>query len=68
MKEGGWASSLTQDTKLTPAVVEECVKLYQKFVKEFNQFLKTKDLPEVEGGEPKGSAHYYQKDLKDSPS
>lgn len=65
--EGGWASSLTQNTKLTPAVVEECVKLYQKFVKEFNQFLKTKDLPEVEAGEPKGSAHYYQKDLKDSP-
>lgn len=67
LKEGGWASSLTQDTKLTPKVVEECVKLYQKFVREFNQFLKTKNLPEVEAGEPKGSSHYYQKDLKDNP-
>lgn len=65
--EGGWASTLTQDTKLTPAVVKECVALYDKFVKQFNQFLKNKGLPEVEAGEPKGSAHYYQKDLKDNP-
>ena len=65
--EGGWASTLTQDTKLTPAVVKECMALYDKFVKQFNQFLKNKDLPEVEAGEPKGSAHYYQKDLKDNP-
>lgn len=67
LSEGGWASNLTQDTKLTPEVVKECVVLYDKFVKDFNKFLKTKDLPEVEAGEPKGSAHYYEKDLKDNP-
>lgn len=65
--EGGWASSLTQDTKLTPEVVRECVGLYDRFVSDFNRFLKSKDEPEVEAGEPIGSAHYYERDAKETP-
>ena len=65
--EGGWASSLTQDTKLTPEVVKECVGLYKKFVSDFNKFLKGKGEEEVEEGEPIGSAHYYERDAKETP-
>jgi hypothetical protein len=65
--EGGWASTLTQDTKLTPEVVRECVQLYKKFVSDFNQFLKSKGEPEIEEGDPIGSAYYYERDAKENP-
>lgn len=65
--EGGWASKLTQDTKLTPDVVQECVSLYNKFVEDFNKHLKTKQLPEVEAGKAVGSSAYWEKDLKENP-
>lgn len=65
--EGGWASSLTQDTKLTPEVVGQCVRLYGEFVSDFNEFLRDKGEPEVEVGEPIGSAHYYERDAKENP-
>jgi hypothetical protein len=63
--EGGWSSKLTQDTKLTPPVVEECLKLYEKFIKDFNRYLATKKLPQVEAGKPVGSSAYYKKDSPD---
>lgn len=65
--EGGWASSITQDTKLTPEVVGQCVQLYGEFVSDFNEFLREKGESEVEVGEPIGSAHYYERDAKENP-
>jgi hypothetical protein len=65
--EGGWSSKLTQDTRLTPAVVEECVYLYDKFVKDFNKYLVSKGLAEVQAGKPVGSSAYFKKDLQDNP-
>jgi len=65
--EGGWSSQLTQNTRLTPSVVEECVYLYQKFVDDFNSYLKSKNLPEVQAGKPVGSSAYFKKDIQDYP-
>jgi hypothetical protein len=66
--EGGYASTLTQGTKITPAVVELVVEtVFPKFVEQLNQFLKTKNLPPVQGGGPVGSAFYYKRDLVNNP-
>ena len=66
--EGGFASSLTQNTALTPKVVEECVGIYKKFVAEFNQYLDKKGMPSVKEGNPVGSSKYYKKDLQSNPT
>lgn len=65
--EGGWASTQTQETKITPALVKHMVGVYNKFIMAFNQFLKIKDVPLVEPGHPVGSSFYYQRDLVDNP-
>ena len=66
--EGGYASTLTQGTKITPNVIASVVEsVLPTFVKQFNQFLKTKNLPPVQGGGPVGSAYYYKQDLVNNP-
>ena len=66
--EGGYASTLTQGTKITPAVVESIVDhYYPKFIKDFNRFLAKKNMPPVEGGNPVGSTFYYKRDLTNNP-
>lgn len=65
--EGGWVSTLTQNTKLTPKVIQECVVLYEKFIKDFNRFLTTKNLAEVQAGKPVGSGAYYKRDIEENP-
>jgi len=66
--EGGYASTLTQGTKITPAVVESIVDhYYPKFIKDFNRFLAKKNMPPVEGGNPVGSTFYYKRDLINNP-
>ena len=65
--EGGWASKLTQNTIITPKLVEIAYQQYNKFVEAFNIFLKSKDIPEVKSGHPVGSTNYYKKDLLDNP-
>jgi hypothetical protein len=67
LTEGGWASAKTQDTRLTPAIVEECIPLYKEFIDDFNKYISQFDLPPVEAGEPIGSSHYWKKDLEDTP-
>lgn len=67
LAEGGYASTLTQGTRVTPAVVQAAVGVFHKFVPVFNDFLKSKNLPPVKAGNPVGSTHYYQQDLRDNP-
>ena len=66
--EGGYASTLTQGTKITPKVVAVAVQAVAAFVKEFNKFLKSKNLPPVRGGDPVGSTYYYKRDLENNPT
>ena len=63
--EGGWASKLTQNTKLTPNIVKQCVILYEKFISDFNKHLKSKNMQEVQAGKPVGSSAYYKVDDAD---
>jgi len=65
--EGGYASTLTQDTKVTPAMVQTAVGVFDTFVQQFNKFLKSKNLPPVKAGHPVGSTHYYKQDLVSNP-
>jgi hypothetical protein len=65
--EGGWASTKTQGTKITPEVMAEVVKNLPQFEQSLNAFLKQKDLPPVKIGRPVGSGTYYQRDLKQNP-
>lgn len=65
--EGGWASTSTQNTKLTPDLVAHAVEVIKHFVEQFNSFLETDDIPPTEFGGPCGSTTYYQRDLKQNP-
>ena len=66
--EGGWASTLTQGTHITPALVDSVVRLLPSFQQSLNSFLKTKDLPPVTVGSPIGSTTYYKRDLAQNPT
>jgi hypothetical protein len=65
--EGGWATTLNQDTKLTPAIVKKVVKLAEKFFVEANKYLVKQGLEEVEFMGPVGSVSYYEKDDTEQP-
>ena len=65
--EGGYASTLTQNTRITPQVVAVAVNAFNKFVQGLNQFLANKKLPPVKGGNPVGSTYYYKRDLANNP-
>lgn len=67
VSEGGWVSTVTQDTKVTPQLVAEVMKRLQVFVTAFNRYLETKGLPATEISGPAGSATYYQRDLQHRP-
>lgn len=63
--EGGWASTATQKTEITPSIVKKALDIVEKFVSEFNLFLSKEGLPAVERGRPTGSSAYYQVDPED---
>lgn len=65
--EGGWGTTLNQDTKLTPSLVRKTVRLVEKFFDEFNKHAKKEGLSEIEFLGPVGSVSYYEKDEQDDP-
>ena len=65
--EGGWASTLTQGTHITPALVDIVVQSLPAFEQALNAFLKVKDLAPVKIGTPVGSTTYYKRDLAQNP-
>ena len=60
---GGWDTTLTQDTVIHPSTVSQVLEVMQQFVADFNKFLKTKNIPEVQIGSPLGSSAHYLIDL-----
>lgn len=67
--EGGWASTATQNTVITPAVLAEAVEIANEFAKEYNAWQATQQLDlEIKMGRPKGSGTYYERDLKQDPT
>src|ERR1700741_3676962 len=67
--EGGWASTVTQGTHITPQLVANVMKiLTTHFIPHLNKFLATKNLPPTEISAPGGSASYYKRDLVQQPN
>lgn len=67
--EGGWASAATQNTKITPAVLDEAVTILQKFEVDFNRWQARQGLDvEIKIGRPVGSGTYYKRDLAQDPN
>lgn len=68
VNEGGWASAATQNTKITPAVLDEAVATLQQFEVNFNQWQAKQGLDvEIKIGRPVGSGTYYKRDLAQDP-
>jgi len=68
IREGGWDTTATQGTVITPAVVKTALSITQQFVNDFNRWLKQKDLGPVEMGKPTGSSAHHAADSKDDPT
>ena len=69
IKEGGWASTATQNTVITPHIIEEAIGILNQFAEEFNAWQAQQGLDvEIKMGKPVGSGTYYQRDLKQDPS
>ena len=67
IREGGWDTTLTQGTVLQPTAVARALVIVDKFVKDFNQFLSSRDLGPIQRGRPTGSSAYYAQDQIDNP-
>lgn len=63
--EGGWDSKITQGTVIKPQVVKSALAIAQQFAKDFNSFLKTKNIPGIRIGAPTGSSAYHDVDPED---
>jgi hypothetical protein len=59
--EGGWRSTATQSTIITPKKVSNILSAMDKFVSEFNAY---SNLPPIKSNGPVGSAMYYKQDLE----
>ena len=42
--EGGWDTTVTQGTVITPAVVKKALKVADRFAQDFNRWLKKQDI------------------------
>ena len=67
LDEGGWDTTLTQGTVLKPATVAKALAVIDKFVADFNEYLKPKGLGPVKRGRPTGSGAYHEKDQEEDP-
>lgn len=62
LQEGGWRSTETQSTVITPSKIVKIIDVFNKFIDEFNQY---SGLPPIKSNGPVGSALYYKNDLGD---
>lgn len=63
--EGGWDSTVTQNTVITPNIVKSALSIAQRFAKDFNAFLQQKNIPPIRIGAPTGSTAYHDVDPED---
>jgi hypothetical protein len=64
LREGGWATTITQHTKITPSTVSQALSTVEDLVNQFNSWLNIEhpDLGSVALGEPTGSGYWYHHD------
>jgi hypothetical protein len=63
--EGGWDTTATQSTVITPSTVKTALSEIQKLVNGFNQFLNSKGISPIRIGSPTGSSAYHNVDPED---
>jgi hypothetical protein len=63
--EGGWDSTATQSTVITPQVVRTALTVVTQFTRDFNKWLKAQGLPPIEQGSPTGSSAHHKIDADD---
>jgi hypothetical protein len=66
--EGGWATTKTQGTPITPSVIKSVVGIMTKVSREFNGHLRELELPSLDFLKPIGSGTWWEEDLKDQPT
>ena len=64
---GGWATTKTQGTKITPAVLQESVKVLEFIFGKFNTHIKQLDMAPLKVLGPGGSGVYFKQDLEENP-
>jgi len=63
--EGGWEDTITQQTKLNPAVVKQALRVVETFVNGLNAFLQAQGEELIKMGHPLGSTAYVNVDEED---
>ena len=67
INEGGWSSTKTQQTKLTPAVLKATNTKIKEFEKDFNSHLESVGLPTMNFIRAIGSGTWYEDDVLNNP-
>ena len=67
INEGGWATTKTQGTPLTPKVIKLVVDVMNRISTEFNSHLRELDLPSLDILKPIGSGTWWKEDLENQP-
>ena len=66
--EGGWATTKTQGTPITPDVIKSVVGIMERVSREFNGHLRELELPSLDFLKPIGSGSWWEEDLKNQPT
>jgi len=64
---GGWATTKTQGTKITPAVLQEAIGVLENIFGDFNQWAQAHGFNSLTVVGPGGSGVYFKKDLEENP-
>jgi len=64
---GGWATTKTQGTKITPAVLQEAIGVLENIFDDFNQWAQAHGFNSLTVVGPGGSGVYFKKDLEENP-
>ena len=67
LNEGGWATTKTQGTTITPDIIAKVVKIVDQLSKDFNNYLQETNLPPLEFLKPIGSGTWWEEDLQNQP-
>lgn len=62
VNEGGWDSTVTQSTVITPVVVSNALNVMKKFTNDFNMWLAKNKQPAIRMGHPLGSTAWHKND------
>lgn len=65
LREGGWDTTATQGTVITPQVAKAAMAQMQRFVEDFNRYRADRQREPVELGKPLGSTAYHEIDPED---